>query len=279
MRIFGTRMSLIGDIIMSLPVLQKLCEIVDEPYVIFSIAQKCKQSAPLFYNHPLINEIKISDHYEDIGEEDQKIIDTCDIVLPVRPPPPKQHDWYNHRDLISETTRMAGFNEKFTANVYPVLYINREVTQALPKTLAIWPFAGYGQGLSRSPSVEWWNVCISKLISCGFNILHCGAESEPVLSEHEKYSKVTTMAFVDQIYMSLGCCGCIGTDSGSMWVIAAYNKVPQINLMTNWLPNHVNNKLALAPVGPKTHNLYADGSCSNINTDSVVIASNEIFCT
>ena len=74
------------------------------------------------------------------------------------------------------------------------------------------------------------------------------------------------------------CCNAaIGTDSGSMWVIGAYNKIPQINLITNWLPNHFQNKLALAPVGEKTFNLYADNGCSNISIEDTLFKLNEIF--
>lgn len=277
MKIFGTRMSLVGDIIMSLPVLQKLCEIVDEPYVYFSIAQKCQQARELFIGHPLIQEIKISDGFEELGENDYKIIQQCDIVLPVRPNPPKRSDWYNYRDLIEETTVMAGFNPEFTKSILPNLYINRSIIYAEEKTVSIWPFAGYGQGLQRSPSKEWWEQAVSKLINNGYSIIHCGVECEPVLSNHEKYTNITKQSFVDQIYASLGCNGSIGTDSGSMWVLAAYHKIPQINLITNWLPNHFQNKLALAPVGKKVINMYADNGCSNISIEELIHNVNENF--
>jgi ADP-heptose:LPS heptosyltransferase len=278
MKIFGTRMSLIGDIIMSLPVLQKLCEIVDKPYVYFSIAQKCKQSAPLFYNHPLIQEIKISDQFEDLGENDFKIIKECDIVLPVRPNPPDQFDWYNYRSLIEETTRMAGFSQSFTADTVPILYVNKEIPHIKQKTIAIWPFAGYGKGSSRSPNIEWWKNTCDALTRKGFNILHCGVNNEPDIFTGDQYSRITNLEFADQIYYSLGCCGAIGTDSGSMWVIAAYHQIPQINLITNWLPNHNKNLLSLAPVGKKVRNLYADNGCSNININDVVNSVYENFC-
>jgi len=278
MKIFGTRISLVGDIIMSLPVLQKLCEIVKDPYVYFSIAQKSQQAAPLFKNHPLIQEIKITDKFEDLGEEDHKIMAQCDIVLPVRPPPPDQFDWYNYRNLIQETTRMAGFNPCFTEGVMPILYFNRDIPTVSSKTIAIWPFAGYAQGLSRSPSLEWWKSIFNRLSDEGFNILHCGVDAEPAIGEGKNYHRITNLEFIDQIYYSLGCCGAIGTDSGSMWVLAAYHKIPQINLITNWLPNHYQNLLALAPVGKKVHNLYADNGCSNININTVLENIYENFC-
>jgi ADP-heptose:LPS heptosyltransferase len=277
MRIFGTRMSLIGDIVMSLPVLQKLCEVSDEPYVYFSIAQKCKQAAPLFENHPLIQEIKISDELEDIGEEDKKIMSSCNIVLPVRPPPPRHRDWYNYRSLIEETTIMAGFKPEFTKGILPILYVNREIPKHKEKTVTIWPFAGYGKNPHRSPSKEWWEVLIKIFIANKIKVLHCGAEVEPVLSGDENYKKITSLSFSEQIYQSLGTIGAIGTDSGSMWVIGAYHLIPQINLLTNCAPDHFQNSFALAPAGSKCHNIFAQNGCNNIKIEEVCEAIKNNF--
>jgi hypothetical protein len=63
-----------------------------------------------------------------------------------------------------------------------------------------------------------------------------------------------------------------------MWVTAAYHKKPQINLITNWLPNHHSNKLSLAPLGDRITNLYADDGCSNISIDEAIRIINEILC-
>lgn len=277
MKIFGTRMSLIGDIIMSLPVLQKLHSISYDPYVVFSIAQKCKQIAPLFENHPLINEIKISDGLEDLGENDKKIIDTCDIVLPVRPNQPEPF-WYNKYNLIEQTTIMAGFKPEFTKNILPILYINRTIHKETSPTIAIWPFAGYGKNLHRSPSAVWWNKLIEIISKKNIKVHHYGAENEPNLSDNPAYNKFTNLSFSEQIYKTLKCDMAIGTDSGSMWVIGAYHHIPQINLITNHSYNHFTNKLALAPVGSKCFNLYADEKCDNIEISHVIATiENNLF--
>lgn len=277
MKIFGTRMSMIGDIIMSLPVLQKLHEIINEPYTILSIAQKCKQIIPLLEGHPLINEIKISDLYEGLGEYDFEIMKNCNIILPVRPEQPEPF-WYNKYNLVEQTTIMAGFKPSFTHGIYPKLYINKDLSEYKKNnnTICIWPFAGYGStvkypGTERSPSLLWWQMCVDILIKNNFHVLHCGVNIEPSLSFDDKYIKITDMSFADQIYHSLGCNLIIGTDSGSMWVTSAYGITPQINLITNWSPNHYNNKLALAPVGNKVKNIYKDNTCSNVNIENELI--------
>ena len=56
MNIFGTRFSLIGDTVMSLPILPYLKEKVGDYYLYFSIAQKCQQSAPIFLNQDYISD-------------------------------------------------------------------------------------------------------------------------------------------------------------------------------------------------------------------------------
>jgi ADP-heptose:LPS heptosyltransferase len=277
MKIFGTRFSLIGDIVMSLPILDYLKDKYGEYYMYFSIAKKCEQSAPIFYNHPLINSIKISDYHEDLGENDFEIISKCDLVFNVKPPHPQEQDWYNYRNCIEETALMAGLDPKLFKDKVPSLKQYWDDEHIYEKTIAIWPFAGYGQGLERSPSKDWWELLISRLINNGYKILHFGVDNEPNLSNNENYKKITNLSFFEQIKYSLCCNAVIGTDSGSMWVTAAYNKIPQINLITNWLPNHFQNKLALAPIGEKTINLYADNGCSNISIEETVFKINEIF--
>lgn len=280
MKIFGVRMSQVGDIIVSLPILQQLCSIVTDPYVYFSVAQKSQQIIPLLHGHPLINKIKISDQYEDLGQSDYDIINQCDIVLPVRPPPPQNPLWYNHRHIIEETTIMAGFKPDFTLGIMPKLYINRDIIK-YHKTISIWPFAGYGgtqiHGFLRSPSLDWWNRLCSELIKHNFNILHCGFHSEPDIWHGSSYKRITDLTFAEQIYCSLGCNGVLGTDSGSMWTIGAYDFVPQITFITAWMPNHIQNKLAFAPLGNKITTMYADNSPSNIPILDAVSKINEIF--
>lgn len=278
MKIFGTRFSLVGDIIMSLPILDYLKEKHGQYYLYFSVAKKCEQAAPLFYNQPLISSIKISDLHEDLGTSDLEIISNCDLVFDVKPPHPKEQDWYNYRNCIEETALMAGIDPQLVKDRIPSLNQYWEGKEVVDRTIAIWPFAGYGQGLERSPSKEWWEFVINDLIDNNYKVFHFGVDAEPNLCDSKNYKKLTNLSFFEQIQYSLSCCSAIGTDSGSMWVLAAYNKIPQINLITNWLPNHFQNKLALAPVGEKTINIYADNGCDNISKENILPKINEFFC-
>jgi ADP-heptose:LPS heptosyltransferase len=282
MKIWGTRFSLIGDIVMSLPILEHLKDIYGTYYCYFSIAQKCKQSLPIFINQPLINEIKISDLPEELGDLDNAIISKCDIVLNVKPQHPNEQDWYNYRSCVEETALMAGFDPyKFTGKVPKLLqyWPDDHKINTSSKNIVIWPFAGYGQGIARSPSLEWWKKCLEILINdFGYKIIHAGVDSEPDIINHQNYKRITQMSFFDQIKESLKADLAIGTDSGSMWVIGAYSKIPQINLITNWLPNHHTNLLSLAPTGDKTINLFAQDGCDNISINDLINKINENIC-
>ena len=280
-KIWGTRFSLVGDIIMSLPILDYLHEIHGDIYTHFCIAQKCQQSLPLFLNQPLINNIKISDQHEGLGEDDFKIIKECDIVINVAPNHPKEQDWYNYRSCVEETALMAGFDPSIFSNRIPNLIQYWQDDIALfnngKKTIVIWPFAGYGQGASRSPSLNWWNECINILLE-KYNIIHAGVDTEPVISSNPNYKRITNLSFFEQVKASLNCDLAVGTDSGSMWVLGAYGKIPQINLITNWLPSHNSNLLSLAPTGKRTINMFGHGICDNINITELVNKINENIC-
>jgi len=273
MKIWGTRFSLIGDIIMSLPILEYIKEQYGEYYSYLSIAQKCKQALPLFLNQPLINEIKISDYNEDLGESDRLIMSQCDLVLNVKPQHPWEQDWYNYRSCVEETALMAGFNPVYFTNKNPKLiqYWEDIPKSTNSKSIVIWPFAGYGKDAHRSPSVGWWHKCINILINdLNCQVIHAGVELEPDIITSPSYKKITNLSFFDQIKESLNCDLAIGTDSGSMWVIGAYSKIPQINLITNWLQNHRQNLLSLAPVGDKTTNLFGYNQCDTIIINDLI---------
>jgi len=257
-------MSLIGDCIMSLPILDHLKTIYPNSYIYFSLAKKCQQAKFLFENHPNIDEVKISDYEEELGPSDFEIIKNCDIVINPRPNHPLEFDWYNHRSCVQETFIMAGLDLK-NLKTLPKLNLLKP-RKELKNTIAFWPFAGYGKGISRSPSKEWWERLLSRFKN--FQIFQFGSEQDPHI-DTPNLIRNNHKNFEQQILESLNCSIIIGTDSGSMWVTGAYGVAPQINLLTNWLPGHFKNFSALAPEGEKCYNFFAQGSCDNISTTDV----------
>ena len=60
-KIWGFGYGIIGDLIMSLPMLTYYEKKYPESYKIWAIYKKCAQCAPIYFNHPLIDRIKITD--------------------------------------------------------------------------------------------------------------------------------------------------------------------------------------------------------------------------
>ena len=129
-------------------------------------------------------------------------------------------------------------------------------------------FAGYGRSKNRSPSEKWWSDLVSKLTNSSINVYHFGYFKEPKLSENKRYyHNLTNLDFFNQIKISLGTKLALGTDSGSMWVLAAYNH-PMIILGSNWYDNHTDNLKATIPPIKNGECVFAQNFL-NITTDEI----------
>jgi len=276
--IFGIRSGLIGDTVMALPMLNYLDQKYGEYELIFSIAKKCKQSKGLYENDKRIKHIKITDEHDSFGKEDVRIItECCDLYIDCFPEHPfvMHQDWYNYRSCVDETLFMAGIHPDEVQDKTPKLYQSWEDKEEYNlKNICVWPFAGYGAtqmaGVERSPSKEWWRKLTKDLNKKGYNVFHFGMDNEPDIGEDNGYKRFTNLSFFEQVQLSLSCGFAIGTDSGSMWVLGAYNKMPQINLLTNWQHNHRQNFMALAPISNKAINLFAEDGCDNISKEQIL---------
>jgi len=283
-KIWGVSYGIIGDLIMALPVLTYFEKKYPDSYKFWVIEKKCSQALDLFINHPLIDKIKITDNWSSFGEEDLKIFNSCDFKCKLN----QNHDcvhWYNERNCIEETARIAGITDlngvlspqDFYPNLYKWFESGIKPIQSTAYTteydssqniifknsIAIWPFAGYGDKTGRSPSEEWWSNSIKKITDLGINVYHYGYGNEPTLSNSMNYKKFIDLSFFDQIKYSLESDLCVTTDSGSGWVLGAYSK-SCIYLITNWLPNHNRNFDALTPVNINGVSIFEKNGCDNI---------------
>jgi len=242
-------------------------------------------AAPLFYNHPLIDRIKITDKWGEFGEYDYELASKCDIstrdldndrktLLNARP----EDYWYNDHDIVEQMARMSGIydiKEVLTEDeLRPQLYQwfdtdfdaiekNEGYTKVrtnsglIPeKSVVIWPFSGYGHWPARSPSANWWNTVVNTLIDNNFIVFHCGWIEEPHLSNLDGYVRCVNLSFFEQIKVSLATKLAIGADSGSMWTLGAYS-FPAIHLMTNWRDGHTQNFSAMNPVNINGTSFFA----------------------
>ena len=312
-KIWGTAFSLIGDLVMSLPQLNYFKKKFPDSYIYFAIHKKIAYSAPLFFNHPLIDKIHISEKWSDFGKNDYEIANQCQVstakidnktkTILKRTP---SNQWYNKRNCIDENALMSGINdlkevlteEELSPKLYQWFDVGFDSPQKkgsytfkkkenlenkkLSNYVSIWPYAAYGRSETRSPSDKWWIESVNKIIKKGYKVLHCGYFTEPNLSDdNNNYKKVTELSFFEQIKIYLATKLSIGTDSGSMWVLGAYDH-PAIHLMTNWSENHTENFSAFEPINRHSVTLFEEGGCDNINIESLIssldkLSSNDSF--
>jgi len=290
-KIWGPVTGIIGDLIMGLPMLTYFEKKYPGSYKYWVIQKKCSQCAPLYFNHPLIDRIKITDEWDEFGEYDKNLIAECEIGTNTSPSGWKHssQDWYNNVSCVEETAFMAGIS-----NLRDVLSVDElkprlykwfdvgfpNVTSTYAKSrnvskeqyhnnIAIWPFAGSDASLGRSPSPSWWDVLIDNLIKNGYTVSHYGMPWDPKLSNSEGYKTYPHLSYFEQVKSALASRLVVGTDSGAMWVMGAYSH-PAINLMTNWLPNHRENLLALEPINDNGQTFHEIGGCDNIPIEKVL---------
>ena len=286
-KIWGFSYGLIGDLIMALPQLTYMEKLYPGSYKYWVIEKKVSQCAQLFLNHPLIDRIYIEQEWSSSGPKDHILRDKCSIILP-KNGNHRPQDWFNYTECIRETANLAGLKDLDQVltpeEMYPKLYKwfpyesnmpeNNGYTRAYTSpseemVVAIWPFANYTMVPQRSPSPTWWKKMIELLIQHDFRVHHFGFSAEPDLSTHKAYQKCTHTSFFDQVQKSLQSKLAVGTDSGSMWVLGAYQH-PAIHLTTNWVSGHKKNFEAFVPANKKGTSFFAKNDINKIAQDDVL---------
>lgn len=271
-RIFLARQSLIGDVIMSTPMLNYFERLYPGSYKVFHLARKCSQMAPLLFNHPLIDKLLITDCDEGFGPNDYAEMAKCDIVINTMPPHESHssHDWPQNFNIYEETWIMAGLPLEEYHKLPPeeqrpklVKWFNVEPS---PKTIALWPCAGYGVENKRNPSQSWYKTLVEYLNTAGYRVLQFGHPRDFTVDGSQD---MRHLGFFEQIKMSVGCDLAITTDSGSGLILGAY-EMKQISLLTNHFPGHTRNLEAFAPNNPFNTNFVGVGGADNISQRLVV---------
>lgn len=277
LKIWCGRSDLIGDTIMALPMLYYFEKQYPNSYKYWSILRKCSQAAPLYFNHPLIDKIVISDYNEGFGDNDRLIVEDCDVVVNTRPEH-KYIDWYNQYSMLQETWLMAGlseieFDQLNDFQKIPKLYKWFDIKK-YEKAIAIHCFAGYGRDNHRSPNKEWWDEIVNILMEQGYQVFRFGHPNEPYLQQRwaHGFFDCRNASFIEQIQMTLGCNCYVGTDSGFSLAIGAYSH-PQITLLTNWNIGHISNFYALQPINKNNISIFNpidQEGCSGIPHEKIL---------
>lgn len=275
---YGVRGSLIGDGIMALPVLNHLRRLHPDCYIYWQVARQHAHAVPLYLNHPKIDQIVISDCDEGMGPRDWDIAATCDVVFDVMPQHPFEHNWPQVRNIYEETWVMAGlpladYHALPPDEQRPQLTKWFKVVKEPPKTIALWPCAGYGVENKRNPSKEWYDELMTRLLQAGYTVKQFGHPRDFRVAATKD---MRDLPFFDQVKMTVGCDLVISTDSGSGLIFGAYGQ-RQITLLVNHFPGHTRNLTAFAPNNPLNHNFVGVGSADRISQADVVAKVDEVL--
>lgn len=278
-RFYGVRGSLIGDSVCALPVYACVRKVWPDAHTIWQVARKCSQAAPLFYNNPLITELTISDCKEGMGPRDLALAATCHHVFDVTPQHPDGDVWPNLRGMVHETFRMSGLTDddwkSLTVEEQRPHLTKWFETERRPKTVALWPSARQGEKQKRVASRGWYEGLVARLVKEGYTVLHFGHPNDGEVLPLTRDCRHG--AFMELIQASLGCDVIVGTDSGSLLALAAYEERPSISLITNHIPGHTLNPFALAPNNALNNVLFAAGDPDLISHDDVVAAVKDMI--
>jgi ADP-heptose:LPS heptosyltransferase len=290
MRIFGTVYNLVGDLIICLPYLNYFEKKYPGSYKIWGIYRKVDFCAPLYFNHPLIDRIHITDKHASFGDRDKELMDTCDIVIP--PMRGGDRRWYNKMGPIEARALWSGLDlEDMRKVMDPEDWVPRlerwfepgfETTQSTysrtpdiqpdhSDVIAIFPGAGTDLRGKRIAGNKWWDELIKELIKEGYRVFHFGHPLEESITDNPKYTQYISLPFMSQIKLCLSTKLTIGTDSGSMWVVGAYAH-PAIHLMGYWLRGHRQNPTATAPINENSVTIFKKEGVSNIQISDVIEA-------
>lgn len=289
-KIWGMSFSPLGDLIYGLPLLTYFEKKHPNSYKYWVIKKSCAFAAPIFFNHPLIDCIKITDNWKTYGDTDKQLMSQCDIVISED----FEHDrldWYNYRSVIEETAYISGIRDfedvltieerkpklvkwfdvghELQPNTWSKDYISD--LSFYENTIGIWPFpTGFKTHTGRrSPRIEWWAEFIKREKENNLKILHYGRDDEPVISTEENYIRMTKLSFFDQIRSCLATNLVIGTDSGPMCIMGAYQH-KAIHLISNYLVNHNDNLFAFKPINDNSVTLLGQRGVENISVDALI---------
>ena len=286
---WGVSYGLIGDLIMGLPVLTYLEKKYPGSYKYWVIEKKVAFTAPLFLNHPLIDCIRITGEWSGFGREDFNIASQCEFSCIMTGWKHDEWDWYNRRGQVEETARIAGIYDLKDVltpeEMYPKLnkwfdvgeedpdfqtYSRQNHVTLRPNSIAIWPFATSAKNTpGRNPSMKWWENLVLKINNMDVSVIQLGYKKDETIPGAYP---CTDKTFFEQVKIALACKMSIGTDSGNMWVMGAYGH-PAIHLMTNWLPGHTLNPMALEPVNENGETHFApfvEGGVDIISPQSII---------
>lgn len=275
------RGSMIGDCICSLIFPVYLERFYPNSTKIAYLDLKCQQLAPLLFNAPYLDGVRISTERDKVSHEDEQYFSRFDMVFDPFPTI-TEPDYFNKRSVIEETFRM--FTLRGAGRIKPEEWNKLTDEEKKPQLnpwfivpyynhyIALWTSSGYNNdpaNKKRNPTKQYWAGLVDRLIKEGYKVAQLGTLDHELVSE--KVKDLRHYSLFEAVKFSFDCACSIGTDSGSMWCLGAYG-LNQILLTTYWRQNHIINPSALVPVNYKNRaiNIFEPNDINNIQYDKII---------
>ncbi len=227
-RYCGFQLGLRGDLCMATVAARILKRHDPSSHLTFMLGHDYADMAGLFLNNPWIDQLHIAHSPKDAYDrEDLKWIaeQQFNVVFNPMAQHPDGDGWWIHRNQGLEAAHMHGLP---TAGESPKIQLTKwfKETDGLRDYVALMPFAGfYAPQNDKRLSVAKAQEIVDALRANGHKVLQIGGPGEPRLENAEWRDT----DFFGSVRNVLGCKAFIGTDSGIMWALSAYD-MPTIGL-------------------------------------------------
>jgi ADP-heptose:LPS heptosyltransferase len=262
MKAIGFNQGQIGDLVMNLITCKAFKTKYPDSHLVFGINKKYESCAPIFYNHPLIDDVKIWENYHHWpSQSDQEYINNnnFDIVFNAMPSH-KNELWYLYEHHTQALCKMHDLEPPQDLQIELTSWF--DIDKQYENYVA---FTTYSSGGAvRDVPIEVSNKIIEYLHSIGLNTIQLG------LPSHEKLNTTTPApggSIFDDVKIAKSCKFVVTADTGMNWIMSGYKAKVLGLYASNSYPLNAPLKNR-APVNPNAIYLQAD-NIINISFDKI----------
>ena len=240
-----------GDCILNTIVAKSIKERFPDSHLTMGISEKYKEIAPLFYNHPIINDIHIYEGYDNfptLKDIDYLGIQKFDLVFHPMPAHPQNHIWPR---IISHQSEAAAIMNGLVPPKDLQCHLNKyfEIDNRYKNHICIAPFTAWNK---KNISNEKWQWIISYLTFHGSPVIQLGSSNEFKFRNTEQ----PKLSYFESVKLMLSCKFLICLDGGMNWVSSAYSH-PTLGLLGLHYDGLESSKL-YQPINPNGHYLESN---------------------
>lgn len=218
MKIIGFNQGQLGDLVLNIPVCRAVKEKYPNSKLIFSINKKYAHAAPLFFNHPLIDDFVFWDGYDNWPtEKDEELLKKINPDIFFHPMPKViDHNWIQKMHFTEIVCLNNGVNPPSNLETTLVRYF--DLLDKYRNCVAINPFCSSPFSGRDIPE----NLClkiIKHIHSLGYETIQLGTKN------HKQYPTtypIQNLSIFEDAKIALSCKMMITIDSGMNYIMSGY---------------------------------------------------------